>query len=149
MAQTTAAISFANCIVYHSTDGSSWTDISGYVQQITVSGFPRQIGEFYTFTGTGPIIAASKQGSGTVTADVAYTEEAAGPYKKALDAFNNNTNYYLRWLPKGTTTGNYRFTTSAGIVPNQPLPVGDASKGDVTKCSLPIHVGSITQDTAP
>lgn len=149
MAQTTASISFANAIVYMSTDGASWTDISGYVQMVTVSGFPRQIGEFYTFTGSGPIIQASKQGSGTVTLDFAYTEEAGGPYKVSLTAYNNNTPFYVRWLPKGTTTGNYRFTSSAGIVPNQPLPQGDASKGDIAKVSLPVRIGSITQDTAP
>ena len=149
MAQITDAISFEAADVFYSTNGSAWTEVSGETNMVAASGFARTKGELATFDGTGPIVKVGKPGTGEVTFKVAYRENASGLYKVALDAWTNNTDLYLRWIPQAATTGKYRFSTGAGRVLEQPLPVGAANSGDIVTVDIKITVGSVTQDTVP
>jgi hypothetical protein len=149
MAQATDGITFQDVDVFYSTNGSSWTEVSGETNQVTTSGFERPQTETATFeSGTsGPIVKVGSKGSGTVTVRALYRENASALYKIALDAWNNNTDLYYRWTPKGTSGGNYRFTTGAGRVLAQPLPTGEAASGDVLVIEIGVSVGAVTQDT--
>ena len=149
MAQITDHISLQDADIFYSTDGSSWTEISGEANSITADGFERAYGETATFEGAGPLVKTGKAGSGTVTARVAYRENASGLYAIALTAFTNATALYLRWIPKGATQNNYRFTTSSGLVLRQPLPTGSAESGDVAMIDIAVRCGSVTKDAVP
>jgi hypothetical protein len=67
----------------------------------------------------------------------------------AFDAHTNNTDLYYRFIPKAATTGNYRFTTSAGRVLEKPVPTGAANSGDIVTVDIKIACGDLTQDTVP
>lgn len=151
MAQATDGITYQNVDVFYSTNGSSWTEVSGETNQIATSGFARPKTETATFESStsGPIVMVGSKGSGEVTITSLYRENASALFKVALDAWSNNSDLYFRWTPKGTTTGNYRFTTGAGRVLVQPLPVGQASSGDILTMDIGITVGAVTQDTVP
>lgn len=149
MAQITDAISFEAADLFYSTNGSSWTEVSGETNMVSTSGFARTKGELATFDGNGPIVKVGKQGTGEVTFKAAYRENASGLYKVALDAHTNNTDLYFRWIPKGTTTSNYRFSSGAGRVLEKPLPAGAANSGDIVTVDIKITVGDVTQDTVP
>ena len=149
MAQITDAISFEAADLFYSTNGSSWTEVSGETNMVASDGFERTEGELATFDGNGPIVKVGKQGKGTVTFKAAYRENASGLFAVAYDAQANNTDLYFRWIPKGATTTNYRFTTSAGRVKKKPLPTGSASSGDILTVDIQISCGDVTKDAVP
>ena len=59
MAQTTGATTARAATVGYSSDGSSWTDISGFAMAVTGASQDRMSGEVYTFDGDTAIIGAT------------------------------------------------------------------------------------------
>lgn len=149
MAQTTGAISFKDVLVEVSTNGSAWTDISGFANNIKLKGFVRNTGEYYTASGDTAIIKSGKRKPGTITIECAYTESAAEPYTLFNTAYSTPSDLYVRWSPKGGTTGQLRFTSNAGIVSEPVYPVGDVEKGDIVKINCTLECTVITPSTIP
>ena len=150
MAQTTGAISFSNVKVELSTDGVSWTDVSGFFNNVKIGGGKVAVGEYGTSGGVDtPIIKRGKKKSLTVTIECAYTETVSEPWDMANTAYANMTDLYARWSPKGGSSGQKRHTTSAGIVTDPVYPVGDVDKGDIVKTTIVLQVASITPSTIP
>lgn len=147
MAQTTGAVSFKDVYIGMSTDGSSWTDISGYSNAVSHSGGERQTGSAYTADGDTAIITRGKRQPITVTVRAVYTEAANQAYDEANDAYEGGTDFYLRWSPKGDDSTELRYTTSAGTVKNPVYPQGDASNGDPVMIDLVVECASITETT--
>jgi hypothetical protein len=147
MALYTDPISFANYDLFYSTDGSAWTEKSGEAGTIEMDGFEAAQGTFYT--GEGPVVARGANGAGTITVTAGYSETAGSLFRVAEAAYVNKTPLYFRWAPKGATTGNRRYTTSSGVVTNQPMPVGDPESGDVVTTPIALYVGSVTSDAVP
>ena len=58
MSQTSTAYSARNSVLEISTDGSSWTNISGSSSSVTPGDGTRLTGTAHTFDGDGPIITA-------------------------------------------------------------------------------------------
>ncbi len=54
-----------------------------------------------------------------------YAETTGGAWGLAHTAHTNRTALYVRWSPRGGTTGQYRFTSDAGYVKNPVWPVGE------------------------
>lgn len=149
MAQTTGAISFKDVKVELSTDGSSWTDIGGFMNNIKLKGFTRNTGEYYTASGDTAILKRGKRKPGTVTIECAYTEGAAEPFALADTAYSTPSDLYARWSPKGGASGQKRFTSDAGIVSEPVWSVGDVEKGDIVKINVTIECTTITPSTIP
>lgn len=149
MAQTTGAISFKDVKIEVSTDGNSWTDISGFANNIKLKGFTRNTGEYYTASGDTAILKAGKRKPGTITIECAYTEGAAEPYAIFDTAYSTPSDVYARWSPKGGSTGQKRFTSSVGIVSEPVYAVGDVEKGDIVKINCTLECVSITPSTIP
>lgn len=145
MAQTTDAVSFRNCKIEMSTNGSTWTNISGFANSISVEGGERNIGEFFTFDGDTPILTAGKRGAFDLTAKVVYTEGASDPYEVFRAAYEAATDFYLRWSPKGGTSGQFMFTTGKGIITTPAYPGGEASSPDAIAFEFKIKVLTITK----
>lgn len=149
MAATTGAITFRNCVVEFSTNGSSWTAVSGSVGKVAMSGFDVDTGNAHVFDGSTPLLGRGKRKVGKVTVDAIYTEVASEAWDMANTAYTNDSDLYMRITPKGATTGNKRYTTSAGIVTSAPIPDGDADKGDITKVQLTIECATYTVSNVP
>jgi hypothetical protein len=147
MAQTTGGISFVNCKVEFSTNGSSWTDVSGFASTIDLGGGARATGEAYTFDGLNAIVRRGKAESYEITVEVIYTEGAGEAYALAKAAYENGTDLYVRWSPKGGTSGNKQFATSPGIVTDPPYPKGEAGSGDPVLISVKLKCTTITEST--
>lgn len=147
MAVYTDPISFNNVDYYYSTDGSAWTEKSGEAGEIQMDGFEANTGTFYT--AEGPAIARGVNGAGTVTLTAGYSETAGSLFLAAESAYVNKTDLYLRWIPKGTTTGNRRYSTARGVVTTQPMPVGDPESGDVVTVDIKLYTGSVTSSAVP
>jgi len=131
VAQATGVETFKDCKVETSTDGSTWTDISGYASSVAVDGFERAQGEAYTFDGDYPIVGTGKMQRGTVTVRIAYTEGESDPFKAAWDAYEGNTQLQVRYWPEGGETGEFGFytdTDSRIVAP--PTVAGEANSAD-------------------
>lgn len=147
MAQTTGGMSANAMYVGLSTDGSTWTDVSGYANNVVPSGGERQTGEAFTFDGNTPIVKYGKLGYITVTITGVYTEEANKLYALAKAAYEAGSALYARWSPGGGDSGDYGYTTSVGTVVNPVYPAGSADTPDPILIEVVMNVGSITQST--
>jgi hypothetical protein len=147
MTQTTGGISFVNCKVEFSANGSSWTDVSGMASTIDVGGGARATGEAYTFDGLNAIVRRGKAESYEITIESIYTEATNEAYAMTKTAYEAGSDLYVRWSPKGGTSGNKMFTSSVGIVTDPPYPKGEAGSGDPVLITTKIKCTTITEST--
>lgn len=143
MAQTTDAISMANAKVEVSTDGSTYTDISGFAAQVEVSGGDRQAGDSYTYDGDTAIITIGKREPIDITVNVVYTEGSSDPFEAVRAQYEAGSDLYVRWSPKGGSTGDKQYTAN-GPVTSFAYPAGEAGSGDAVLCQFTVHVASIS-----
>lgn len=153
MAQTTSAISRTGFKVETSTDGSSWTDISGQAATVSVSGGDQLTGSQNTADGNAPVVVAStKTQPFTVTVSCVYTETSSQAFE-LLEArfFASTKTIYVRWSPQGGAQGEKQFTCTndAGTnfacpIVSVSLPDMDAGSGDPALFSFAVSAPYIT-----
>lgn len=143
MAQVTGAVSASDAKIEVSTDGSSWTNVSGMANTVTMTGGGRTTGETYTFDGDGPIVTSGKSQPFEITLGGVYTEGASDLFNLAYTPWKNGTDFYVRWSPKGGQTGEKVYTTGAGRITALTFPNGDAASG------APIMTGVTWRGAAP
>lgn len=154
MAQTANAMSFKDCTISYTTDGSTtWTDMSGFANSIAISGGERASGEAYTFDGDTAILGKGKRAPLTVTVVAIYTEESTtAPYVALLPYYLAGTSVGLRWAPKGATgvsTAEWLYTTlyTNSVFKNLAYPAGAANSADPTTVEIAILTPSISTST--
>lgn len=149
MAQTTGATTARVATVGISSDGSSWTDISGFANAVTDTSQDRTSGEDYTFDGDTAIIGVGKREPVESTIRIIYTEGAGEPWKVLRAAFENATDYYVRYTVKAATTGNSRFTSGKGQIISCPYPEIDTTSGDPVACEFTFKHPGWTEAAVP
>lgn len=107
----------------------AWTDISGQANSVEDAAQERNTGVVYTFDGDTGIIKRGKRTPMNLKFNMVYAEEATGiegirPY------FEAGSVVYFLWIPKGSTAGNFKYTTPAGYINSFPYPAGNAENGD-------------------
>lgn len=130
MSQTTDAISSANFKVEVSSDGSSWTDISGAGATVTVDGGDIGVGSQHTASGSEAVVVSNrKRDPRTITVRALYTETAGEPWKVVYAAYvGADPSIYLRYSPNGGGAGDLQYTTAVG---------GAAAAVPIKSCSMP------------
>jgi len=147
MAQTADGMSFKNCKLEISTDGTNWTDISGFSNSIDIGGGGRQTGEAYTFDGDKAIIAIGKREPVEVTVSIVYTEGVTDPFETVYTAYESGSTLYVRWSPAGGTSGDFQYTTDPGVVASCGYPKGEAGSGDPVLVEFTVKTASVTKST--
>lgn len=140
-----AGMSFKNCKVERSTNGTNWDDIRAYANSVQVSGGERQIGKFFNFSLDVPELVAGKRESLQVTTRCLFTEGAGDTPEVARAAYEAATPYYTRWSPAGGASGDFLYTTDPGIVINPVYPQGEASSPDPITLEVVIETAKITK----
>lgn len=150
MAQTTAATSARNAVVEIAPDGATWVNISGVANTVSPGDGTRMTGTAHTFDGDGPIIVAGKLDAQESNLKIIYTEDGVG-YEVLRGYFNSaNSTTYLRVAPNGSTVGNYRHTSSKGVMTKFPqFAELDASSGDVQAVEMTVMHGGWTKAVIP
>jgi hypothetical protein len=118
MAQTTGAIAQAGFKVEVSTDGSSWTDVSGTAATVAADGGEIKVGNQHTAEGDQAVVVSSNKAEPiTLTAKALYTE-AVGEAWAVVDAVYRaaDKRIYMRYSPAGGNEGDLRFVTAVGGV---------------------------------
>lgn len=115
MAQTTGAISQTVGVLEVSTNGSSWTDISGETTSVSFSGGDQLVGEQNTLDGDYPVVVGSgKKEARTATFSIVYTETASEAFDFIWDIWEaaGTSTVYVRYSPAGGQVGDLRFFAS-------------------------------------
>lgn len=132
MAQTTGAVATACAKVEISTDGVTYTNVSGATQSVTGGEQTRITGEAYTFDGEGAIIKAGKKEPMETEVVIIYTETDAEVYQQVRSRFEAagcNSPLYLRYSPAGGLADNEQLTSGPGVLTSFTYPDADASAG--------------------
>lgn len=145
MAQTTGALSWRNSKVEYSTNGSSWTDMSGFENAIEGAEQARMTGEAYTSDGDTAAITRGKREPMELTVTYLYTEGGAEPFEVIRALFEAGSDLYLRWSPRGGSSGQFQYTTPAGVISNFIYPQGEAGSADPVPGGFTLKVPYITK----
>lgn len=158
MPQTTGFDTRAAFKVEVSTNGSTWTDISGQANNVTVEGGDQMIGEQNTADGVAPIVVgANKVEAKTVTVSAVYTETAGESWRLVKDRYDGaSKTIFLRYSPRGGATGERRYvcandanTAIAAPIINCNEPEGDASSGDPLLFEFSVRTPKLFEEATP
>lgn len=119
------AYTMKNCKVEFSANGTTWTDVTSDSNSVAMSGFELETDSVGLFGQAKKDQTAGGYAIGTVTVRLMYVETTSSGWGLAHTAWVNRTNLYVRWSPRGGTTGQYRFTSDAGFVKNPVWPNGE------------------------
>lgn len=148
MAQTTGAVSGSGAKVEFSTNGSSWTDISGSASSVDPGSQSGMAGEIYTFAGDNAIITAGKNEPIELDVKIVYSETAGEAFEVVRAQWQTSGRAgYLRWSPRGGTTGQFQYTTGAGVLVAFSWPPATAEDGKPIMCGFKLRVAAITKAT--
>lgn len=148
MAQTTGAVPGVNCKVEFSADGSAWTDISGSTSVVESPEQSGMSGEAYTFSGDNPIVTAGKKEPIEITVKIIYTETAGEAFKVVRTQWQTSGRVgYLRWSPRGGSSGQEQNTTGVGVLTAFTWPGTDAGDGKPIACGFKLKAPLITPST--
>lgn len=110
--QITDSVSQSCGKVEISTNGSSWTDISGETQTVEQPEATRMVGEAFTLAGNGPIIKSGKIEAFDVVVRIMYSEADAEAYEQIRAIFEQtgcDNNMYMRYSPRGGSADHERL----------------------------------------
>lgn len=137
---------FKNAKVELSTDGTNWTDVSVDANMVTVDGFDLETEGTPVFGQGKRLQTVGNFELGTVTVRALYAESTSSAWGMANTAFEGRSAIYVRFSPKGGTTGQYRFTSDAGYVKSPVWPSGEANASAIMP-EISIETPWLTQST--
>jgi len=143
-----AGLVASGCKVEISTNGTAWTDISGYATSIDPGDLVRNDGEVYVFGNDKAEVTTGKLAVREISIDILYEEGTACPYGTIRSAIENNTPYYVRWSPQGgTITGYYKFTSDVGHWVSVNDPMSEADSADAVVLTATFKTPGVTKAT--
>lgn len=151
MAQTTTGMAGVAAYVAISTNNSDWTDLTGVANNIAFSGYDRQSGEAYTFTGDEAIVKYGKLAPIEATVSIVFSETITEGFGVtwAYHVATAGTAVYLRYIPFGTsTTGKVQFTSDAGKIVAMLPPEAAAAPGDPIATAFTFRTSGWTKATS-
>ena len=151
MAQIQTARSAKNYQVEWTTNGSTYTDISGYSTSVADSGGDRKTGEAFTYGDDYPVIGAGKRASRTVDVEVLYNEDSTA-FLSLYTLQQSGGQFGLRLTPRGLetgagTVGRYVTQTTYGLLTKLDLPTGNPDDGKPMICKLTVQTPTVTTTT--
>lgn len=137
---------FKNAKVELSTDGTTWVDVSVDANMVTVDGFDLETEGTPVFGQGKRLQTVGNFELGTVTVRALYAESTNSAWGMANTAFEGRSGLYVRFSPKGGTTGQYRFTSDLGYVKSPVWPSGESNASPIMP-EISIETPWLTQST--
>ncbi len=149
MTQMTNAMSAVDAVIEISTDGNTWTDISGFSNSVQVPAQARASGEAYTFDGDTGIVTYGKRQPIDITVNVLYSETSTNAFDRVRTQHEtaNGGALYVRWSPGGGDSGDYRYVTPACKVTSFSYPSVDAANAAPIPRSFTVRTPYVTKST--
>jgi hypothetical protein len=153
MPQTSTALNTTNAVVEVSTNGTSWTNISGTSNMVEPTPQTVDTGSAATLEGKYKIVLSGKYNPQEVTVTILYTETASEAYAILYGQREIGT-IYFRYTPGGSN-GEYRYkaanssgqTTAARIV-EFPLPPVNAGEASPTMVTFKLQCDQLVREAA-
>ena len=142
------AISFKDCLVeVDPLANTTWVDIDSWATEVSVSGEDVPTSAAYPFEGN-PIIFAGNKTPVEVQVTAVYTEGSTDPFQIIRDRFEaaDGPDFDVRFVPAGSASGNFRFTTSGGKLTACPPPQGAGDASSATVFTFVISADSLGRD---
>ena len=127
-----------------STDGTTWTDISGEANHVSVSGGDWQTGKFYVFGDATPRRVKSVKDVLTVTVRILYAEDAGAAWDTIRQVHEAGSDLWVRWSPKGGNTGDFLFE-ARGTVKTFPWPGGEPDQTAPILAEFQVEASEVTK----
>ena len=130
-----------------STDGASYTDVSGSAMSISDTAQTRITGEAYTLTGDKAIVKGGKREPMEPTITIIYSETDAEAYEQMRLVHETDacgTDVYIQWSPRGNSADDELVTSDAGVISEWVYPPLDASGGGPIVVSFKVKTPGVT-----
>lgn len=153
MPQTTGAMNTIDAVLEVSTNGTSWTNISGSANKVEVVELTADTGAAASLEGQYKIVRVGKSNPAEVKATIFYTEVANEAFAILWAQYNTaGKPLYMRWAPAGNN-GEWRwFTADAndnktpGRISRLQLPGADAETAAPTLLSFSLMVTKVGRE---
>jgi hypothetical protein len=126
---------------------ATWVAIDSWATDVAVSGEEVPSTETYPFAGSAIVFTGTKS---PVEVDITcvYTEGSTDPFQNIRDRFEASSGPVLdvRFVPGGSASGNFRFTTSGGKLMACPPPVGSGDANSATLFTFKVRADSLARD---
>jgi hypothetical protein len=148
MTQTTGAMSLRNVRLYYSsTSDSIWTDISGELNAIEVTGGARITDNVHVTASQYAVVRYGKLEPYDVGGTVVYTEDTTGAVVSFAALKRACSSVRLCWIPGGLEVGNLTYITSAdGALTQLGLPSGETRDGGPTLIDFVLRCADVEQN---
>ena len=155
MAITSDALSAVDARLEVSTNGTTWTDISGSANSVDPGSAKRATGMANVFDGDLPVVTIGKREPMEVTITALYTETAGEVFEVMRPLFDAHTRVYFRYSPKGTgatgravyTTSNDGTTIGAVVISELSWPKAEAESADPIAVEFKLLVPAFVRTT--
>jgi len=139
-------VPFRDCYIAISTDGVNWVDLSesGSVEIVAGAG-QRPTTELYAYGADAPIVVPGRRRP--MRLGITYGCADAARDDTIRTAYEAGSAFYLRYAPRGYATGNYLYSSDAGIVTSPPLPEGQRHSGAAALTRFTFETPRLTKST--
>lgn len=140
------AVSFGDCDVdIDLSDTGTWAAVESWSTEIVTSGGEIPTTQVYPFAGSA-IVFTGVKGPITINCTIVYTEGSTSPYWNIRTRYESGDNLpmEIRWSPKGSASGNLRFTSNGGKLTACPLPNGAGDAASANVATVTITADSVT-----
>ena len=148
MSATTGGWTGRNFEIELSTDGSSWTSWKSHSNKVSDASGKRPGGAVKVSGQDYPIVSTGIRDEVTPKFTFVRTETAGEPWALVKTAFEADSLLYVRWSPKGGSTGQKRYACS-GYVTDCPYPAPDATNTTVQLFEFAMICDTVTESTIP
>lgn len=150
MAQTTGALSGVAGKLEVSTDGTTWTDISGSTNTVKAGSQPRDTGETYTFQSDTGIVTGGKRKPIELDVKIVYTRITGEAFEVMRTIHETAGGYaYLRYSIGGGASGDFLFTSAKGVVSSFDYPDSATDDAKPVMAGFKFKTPSLTKSVLP
>jgi len=137
-------VAFRDCYVRVSTDGTNWTDLSdsATVEQPTGSGL-RPTSQLHPYGADVPTLVPGRRPP--VRLIVTYNYADAVIDNTIRTAYEAASAFYVAFAPRGNASGNFLYTSAAGIITSPPIPEGQRTSGTIVLNRFTFETPSLTK----
>ncbi len=137
---------FRDCYLQISADASNWADLStsGTVQIPAGAGL-RPLTYKYPYGSDTAIIVGGKRPPLRLIVTYNYTDATVD--NTIRTAYEAKSAFYVRFAPRGNATGNFLYTSSAGIITTPPIPEGERHSGTIVLNRFTFETPGYTKST--
>jgi len=138
---------FRPCYVQISTTGAAWTDLTDSASvEIPAGAGQRPTSTLHQYGVDTPIVVAAKHRT-PIRLVITYNYADAARDETIRAAYEAGSAFYIRFAPRGNATGNYLYTSAAGVITTPPIPEGQQHSGAVVLNRFTFETGKLTKYT--